>query len=117
MIIAQPHRMLSVLDAVMENEGLFVLVGVISVLFGLAILVLHPYWRGLSSGFISFLGIIAMARGALILFAPNLARDAAIFIISAPNILPIAGCVLALIGLALFVVSVFSAPSEDLGLI
>jgi uncharacterized protein YjeT (DUF2065 family) len=117
LLITQSSRMVGVIDAILENEGMFLSAAFASLAVGLAILALHPFWRGATSAFISGLGVLAVLRGLLVLFLPDLARRLAIMLLTTQHLLPIAGCIIALAGLWLLVMSFLSPPAEDLGLL
>ena len=98
-LIAQPAYMMSALGDFMTTSGLMVLGGFISLLFGLTIVTLHRRWSGFTAALVSIVGWLAVARGAISFVAPNVSHEAGNFILTHANIIPIAGCAIALFGL------------------
>ena len=98
MLITQPHRMLTALGSFILNDAMLMTAGFISLLLGLSLVTFHQRWDTITGGIITVLGYIITARGVLVLLAPNLVSDAADIVVRQPNIMPIAGCVMALLG-------------------
>src|SRR5262245_348910 len=115
LMITQHSRIVSALDDVLETDAVLLIAAFVAIGTGLVILVLHPYWRGLTQVLISLIGLWSIARGAILLFAPGLAREAAVFLINAPQFLPVIGCAMALTGLWLVVYSFIAPPEDGLG--
>lgn len=99
--IAQPERMMAGMADFIENDGLTYLAGFVTLALGLTLVTLHRRWHSITAIIISLIGWIAVVRGLLLLLAPVLIRDAAIYVINNSNLVPIAGCVFALIGVYL----------------
>jgi hypothetical protein len=98
LLITQPARMLSAMTGFISSDALLVLAGFITLIIGLGLVALHQRWDGFTAGFLSVLGWAVTLRGAMLLLAPELVRRAAGFVLTHANALPIAGLVLALIG-------------------
>lgn len=98
LLITQPGRMLSAMTAFISNDGLLLLTGFVTLVVGLALIALHQRWDGFTAGFISVLGWAITLRGAMLLLTPTLVERAAGFVLEHATVLPIAGCVVALIG-------------------
>ncbi len=98
MLISQHARMRAMLGDFLGDDALMAFAGFTTLAIGLALIALHQRWDSISAGIISVLGWIMLARGAVLLLAPSLVRDAAFYVLTQPNIMPIAGCVIALIG-------------------
>ncbi len=115
LLITDYARMLSAAHAFFENEGVVALGAMVSLIVGLTLMVLHPYWRGLTKALISLMGVLATVRGLLLLFTPDTARELIGLAIANPHLLPVVGCVLALVGLWLIVYSFIAPPEDGLG--
>ena len=111
-LITQHARMISVIDAVIENDAFALMAGFVTVLLALLLLALHDYWRGFTQALISVLGWLALLRGVTLIFAPQIAHTMGVFVISHPLILPVAGCGVVFLGLWLVAVG-FLAPPES----
>ncbi len=98
MLISQHARMRAMLGDFLGDDALMAFAGFTTLAIGLALIAVHQRWDSISAGIISVLGWIMLARGAVLLLAPSLVRDAAFYVLTQPNIMPIAGCVIALIG-------------------
>lgn len=81
-----------------DDSPLMAFAGFLTLLAGLAIVVLHPHWRGISAALVSLIGWLFVVRGAITLLAPWAVLDMALYVQANPNIVPIVGCVMALIG-------------------
>ncbi|HWA00297.1 MAG TPA: hypothetical protein VG841_08280 [Caulobacterales bacterium] len=112
-MIAQRQRMLAVIEGFIDDDNLLVLGGALSLLIGLVIVALHDGWRGFTQIVVSVLGWFSVIRGAAVLFAPNLVRTAAANVLVNPQIVPIVGCLLALLGLWLSFVGFTGRREED----
>jgi hypothetical protein len=115
LMITQRARMVSALDDVLETDAVLMLAAMAALTAGVLILVLHPYWRGITQIVISLIGVWSVARGGVLLFAPGLTREAAVFLINAPQYLPVIGCGMALLGIWLVVFSFIAPPEDGLG--
>jgi hypothetical protein len=115
LLITQYHRAVAALDALIENDAVLLIAAFVALICGVAILVLHPYWRGVTQTVVSLIGAWSVVRGLVLLFAPGLAREAAVFLIGAPQFLPVIGCAMALLGLWLLVFSFIAPPEDGLG--
>lgn len=98
MLITQSHRMLTALGGFLLNDALLITAGFISLMLGLAIVTFHNRWDTITGSLITIFGYLTAARGIVILLAPNLLHQATDIIVRQPNVLPIAGCAMALLG-------------------
>ena len=96
--IAQTARVVSAMMGVLSNDALLMFAGFFSLMIGLGLMALHQRWDGISAIVISVLGWVFALRGALVLLAPQFAHAGAQWIFTHPMVLPIAGCVTALVG-------------------
>ena len=108
LLITQPDRMITSLGSYLLNDALLILAAFVSLVLGLAIVTYHPRWDTVSGIFISLIGYIMAARGAVLLLAPQLMHEAAMFITTQPHVFPITGCALALLGVWLAYVGYIS---------
>lgn len=97
-LITQPSAMLTSATEVLSNEGLRVMGGVLGLGIGLTLAVLHTRFDGVTAIIVTLLGWLTVARGALHLLAPSIARDAVLLAMENARVVPIVGCVLALLG-------------------
>lgn len=114
--IAQNGRMMRVVNAFIEEDALAVVAAFIALIFGLVIITLHDHWRGFTQIVISVVGWLSLLRGALLLFAPDLMREAAMHFVTTPWLAPIVGLVAALFGLWLTFIGFIGRPEENLEL-
>jgi drug/metabolite transporter (DMT)-like permease len=63
-----------VMRGLAESPAVMFFVGVLTVLIGIVVLVLHHGWRTPAEVAISFLGLLLTVRGGLLLAAPELVR-------------------------------------------
>ncbi len=98
MLISQHARMRAMLGDFLGNDALMVLAGFTTLAVGLGLIALHQRWDTITAGIISVIGWLMLVRGALLLLAPALVRDAGVYVITQPIVMPIAGCVIALLG-------------------
>jgi nitrate reductase gamma subunit len=115
LLISQRDRMLMVIATLVQDDHLTVMVAFISLAIGLVIITLHDRWGGFTQVVISLLGWITLLRGALLLFVPNVARTMAAHFVNAPQLAPIAGCVIAFLGLWLAFVGFVGRSDQDPG--
>ncbi len=92
-------RLLAMAAAFGSDDPFSLLAGFLSLMFGLVILAFHRNWRSPTQLVVSLLGLLGLVRGAVLLFLPAVARGMAQQLSESPGILPLAGAVLALIGL------------------
>jgi hypothetical protein len=97
-MIARNERMLAALGDLADIPGLVTLAAFLSLIVGLAVLTLHRRWDTFTAILVGVLGWIAVLRGAAALVFPDFARAELVYIIAHPAMVPIAGCVIALIG-------------------
>ncbi len=81
-----------------DAAGLMVFGAIASMLFGLSVVTLHRRWDTFTAILVGVLGYIAIARGALSLLAPEISRAGILYIVVHPQVVPIAGLTVALIG-------------------
>lgn len=99
MFITQAHRALPSLAGFLLNDELVIMGGFLSLTLGLMLVTFHNRWDTISGMIITVIGIVMAARGALLLLAPSLIRDAVdIVVMRQPQSMPIAGCAIALLG-------------------
>ncbi|MBL8536890.1 MAG: hypothetical protein JNM59_05755 [Hyphomonadaceae bacterium] len=108
MLITQPDRMLTALGGYLLNDSLLLLSAFMSLILGLCVITFHPRWDTVSGIFISLIGIVLAARGAVLILAPQLVHEAAMYITTQPHVFPIAGCAAALLGVWLTYVGYIS---------
>jgi hypothetical protein len=115
LLISQRDRMLSVVAALFQDDHLMVVAAFLSLAIGLTIVTLHDRWGGFTQVVISLLGWVTLVRGALLLFLPNIARGMAAHFVNSPQLAPIAGCVVAFLGLWLAFVGFVGRSDQDPG--
>ena len=98
-LISHPSIMLGALGDFMTTSGLMVLGGIVATVLGLTIVTLHRRWNGFTAALVSIAGWLAVLKGAILLVAPGYAHEAGSFVLTHANIIPIAGCAIALLGL------------------
>lgn len=108
LLITQPDRIITSLGSYLLNDALLILAAFMSLILGLGIVTYHPRWDTVSGIFISLVGYVLTLRGALLLLAPQVVHDAAMFVTTQPNVFPIGGCALALLGVWLAYVGYIS---------
>jgi hypothetical protein len=108
MLITQPDRMLTALGGYLLNDSLVILSAFVSLILGLGIVTFHPRWDTVSGIFISLIGYVLAVRGAVLIFAPQLMHDGAMYITTQRHVFPIAGCAVALLGVWLTYVGYIS---------
>ncbi len=97
-LIAHNQRMIGAMGDMLDTAGLMALIGFVALTAGLTLVTLHRRWDSFTAILVSLIGWLAVLEGAAALVAPGLYREALIFLITNPNLVPIAGCVIALIG-------------------
>lgn len=98
MLITQTHRMMAALSSFMLNEASLMLGGIGALIGGLTLLILHNRYDSITAIIVSVIGWAATAKGVVILLVPTLITTGAEFVSDTPNVMPIAGCVMALLG-------------------
>ena len=98
MLITQTTRIVGVMMSFLGNDALLVFIAFLSLMIGLGLIALHNRWNGISAALISLISWSFVARGLLSLFAPQALHSGAQWMLTNPLILPIAGCVTALVG-------------------
>lgn len=101
-------RLLAMVAAAVSDDAFLLLAGFLALTFGLVILAFHRRWGSLTQVLVSLLGVVGLIRGAALLFAPEIVRDVAGHLSAWAGILPIAGAVVALIGVWLAFVGWFT---------
>lgn len=96
--ITQPSRVLDAIGGFLTDPSLMILAGFVTLLLGLALVTFHQRWDTITASVITLIGWLFLARGAIMLLAPDLILAAANFVESQRRVLPIAGCVAALAG-------------------
>lgn len=98
LLISQTTRVVAAMMGFLSNDALLMSAGFLSLMIGLGLIALHQRWDGISAIIISLLGWLFALRGALVLLAPQFLHTGAQWILTYPMVLPIAGCVTALVG-------------------
>ncbi|MCR6645051.1 MAG: hypothetical protein NVV62_11385 [Terricaulis sp.] len=98
LLITQTARLLSAMTDFMASDALMLLAGVLDLIFGLTLLALHQRWNSFSAFIISALAWMMTIEGAILLLAPELIQRFAGLVLAYAQVLPILGCVFALIG-------------------
>ncbi len=98
LLITQTARILSVTTDFLSNDALLLLSGFIELILGLGVVTLHQRWNSFTAFIVSLLGWVILIEGMLLLFAPEMMREAANTILIYARAFPILGCVLALLG-------------------
>jgi hypothetical protein len=97
-MIANNDSMLAAIGDLLDLAGILALAAAAAMLAGLVVVTLHRRWDNFSAILVSLVGWIALVRGAAALLFPEFARTEIVYIVTHPQIVPIAGCVIALIG-------------------
>jgi hypothetical protein len=98
LLITQPHRMLTALGGFLLNDALLILGAFVSLVLGLALVTFHQRWDSFTAIIISLIGWLMTVRGVVLLLLPDAIHQIADIIVRQPAIMPIAGCVMALLG-------------------
>jgi hypothetical protein len=98
MLITQQHRMLTALGGFLLNDALLMLAAFFSLTCGLILVAFHQRFDSITAAIITILGWLMTARGVIILLVPDLVHDGAEIMMRVPNIMPITGCIMALLG-------------------
>lgn len=96
--ISHPGLIIAALQDFAGSPSLFVFASLCWLAAGLTLMTLHRRWDGASAALISLAGYAAAANGALCLIAPDQARVLILTLAARNALVPIAGCVFALIG-------------------
>jgi hypothetical protein len=75
------------LAAFMEDQQLVFVTGAFTVIAGLAMLGAHHHWSSFSAVLVSLIGILATAKGAALMIAPQFGTEATSLIVATPSIL------------------------------
>lgn len=97
-MITHPQRMIEGAADVLLNNGVRIMGAVLGLGVGLTIAVLNTRFSSITAILITLIGWLTLVRGALLLLAPEIARDAMLLAREYPTAIPIAGCVMALAG-------------------
>lgn len=98
MMFTRPSRVLTAMGGFLLNDSLMILAGFVTVLLGLAIVTFHRRYDTVTAIFVFVIGWLMVARGAVMLVAPDLVHISADYVANQPNLIPIAGCAVALLG-------------------
>lgn len=101
MLITQNHRMMAALGSFMLNDAILMTGGFLSLIGGLVIVTLHNRYDSITAIIVSLIGWMMTLRGGVLLLAPTVITQAADIINRMPSLLPITGCVMALLGVFL----------------
>jgi hypothetical protein len=70
-LFARREELASLLPEFMANDALVLATGAFTLMAGLIILALHPYWRGPVAFAVSFVGLAASLKGGWLMVAPH----------------------------------------------
>ncbi len=98
MLISEHARMRAMIGDFLGSDALMAFTGFTLLFVSLTMLALHQRWDTITGALISVISWVTLARGALLLLRPSLVRDAGVYAVTQPLVMPIAGCVIALIG-------------------
>jgi hypothetical protein len=98
LLITQPDRMITALGGYLLNDSLLILAAFVSLVLGLVVVTYHTRWDTVSGIFITLIGYLMTARGAVLLLAPQIVHEAAMYITSQRHVFPIGGLASALLG-------------------
>lgn len=98
MLITQQHRMLTALGGFLLNDALLMFAAFFSLTCGLVLMTFHQRFDSITAGIVTILGWLMTLRGLIILLAPTVLHRGADILVRMPNIMPITGCVMALLG-------------------
>jgi hypothetical protein len=97
-MITRPSRVLTSMGGFLLNDALMTLAGFVVLLLGLAVVTFHRRADTVTAIFVLLIGWLFVARGAIMLIAPDLIQISAEYVARQPNLIPIVGCVVALLG-------------------
>jgi uncharacterized membrane protein len=97
-LISYSDTMISAIGDFQAGAGLLIFGATIWSLAGFTLVTLHRRWDGFTASLISILGWLIVAASLFSMLATELARTALLFILVNNRLVPITGCVLALIG-------------------
>lgn len=86
-LFCRRETLASFLSGFMENQQLVFVAGAFTVIAGLAVLGAHHRWNSVSAAIISLIGILATAKGAALMIAPEFGSAATDMIVRTPNIM------------------------------
>jgi hypothetical protein len=98
MLISEHARMRAMIGDFLGNDALMAFTGFTMLALGLTLLALHQRWDSITAAIVSLIAWLTLARGVVLLLRPSLVRDAGVYVLTQPLVMPIAGCVIALIG-------------------
>lgn len=97
-MITRPSRVLTSMGGFLLNDSLMTLAGFVTVILGLGIVTFHRRWDTVTAIFVLVIGWLMVARGAIMLVAPDLIHISANYVASQPKLIPIAGLAASLLG-------------------
>lgn len=98
LLITQPHRMITAMGGFLLSDALLILAAFLALSLGLTLLVFHSRLDSITAIIVTAIGAIVTLKGVLLLLVPEFVHQAADIVIRMPNLLPITGCVMALLG-------------------
>jgi hypothetical protein len=97
-LISYSDTMISAIGDFQAGAGLLVFGAGVWTLAGFSLVTLHRRWDGFTAALISLLGWLVVAAGVFTLLGTELARAALLFVLVNNRLIPVSGCVLALLG-------------------
>jgi hypothetical protein len=98
LLITRPDRVISSIAGFLTNPSLMTLAGFVTLIIGLVLITFHQRWDTITACLITIIGWAFLARGAIMLLAPDLILESANFVERQRQSLPIGGCIAALLG-------------------
>lgn len=109
-LFVRRDEMANLLPSFMADDALVLATGAFTLMAGLAIVALHPIWRGPAALVVSFVGLAAVLKGAWLMIAPHWGADVTAALIATPFALEAAAGFEILVGLWLIYVGRLSKP-------
>ena len=109
-LFVRRDEMANLLPGFMADDALVLATSAFTLMAGLAILALHPIWRGAAALVVSFVGLAATLKGAWLMIAPDWGADATAAFIATPFALEAAAGFEILVGLWLTYAGWLSKP-------
>lgn len=97
-LITRPDRVLSSMGGFLTDPALMSLAAFVTLILGLTLVTFHQRWDTVTGIFITVTGWLFTVRGAIMLLAPDLILELANIIEQQRQVLPIGGCLIALLG-------------------
>lgn len=111
-VIARLDDITLLIPGILSDGPLAFTTGIFTLICGITLFAFHHHWKGLTAIVISFLAVATIARGVLLMFAPNIVAGLAhAAITGAGPALIIAGVIALAIGAWLTFIGWFAKPS------